>query len=217
MKKKIAVVMSEASDIASDKEFYDFEGNVVIKNKVKNGERGNELVPFTAAIYANAELGKSNLNKKYTGEYTILNDFTQYQLKDFIKQGRFVYHDVDGEARVLDDINGLLKVTDAKGSEFKDNQVVRITDALAIADARAFNMMYLGKVNIDTAGIESYRNRVIDIREAFVEKHALVDYDKKNLTVEKVEGKRGAVKVNSAVTPAECFRQVYITNIVQTK
>ena len=215
--KKIAVVLCEASDIGSDANFYDFEGNIVVKNKVKGSSKNNELVPFTSAIYASVEYGKSNLNKEYTGEYEIITDFTQYQLTDFIKQGRFVYHDVNGVKRVLEDINGLVTVTDEKGAEFKENQVVRIVDELAKADALVFNTMYLGKVNIDKAGIESYKNKLIDIREKFVNDHALVDFDRENLTVEKVEGVRGAIKVESAVTPAECFRQLYLTNIVKTK
>ncbi len=213
---KFATVLCEASDIAGDTTLYDYEGVVVVKNKVKGSSvKGNELVPFTAGIYANAELGKSNLNRQYTGEYEVITEFTQYQLKNLIKEGRFVYHQVGDTVRVLEDVNGLITTTDTKGAEFKDNQVIRVTDALALADAKAFNDMYLGKVNIDKAGIESYENKVIEIRDYFMSKNALIDYDKSSVKVEVVEGNRGAVKVDSMVTPAECFRQLYLTNYVR--
>ncbi|WAW15455.1 phage tail sheath subtilisin-like domain-containing protein [Peptostreptococcus equinus] len=215
---KFATVVCEASDIGGDITMYDFEGVVVVKNKVKGEKvKGNELVPFTAAIYANAELGRSNLNRLYTGEYDVVTEFTQFQLNEFRKQGRFVYHQVGDSVRVLEDVNGLITTTDTKGSEFKDNQVIRVLDALAMADAKVFNEMYLGKVNIDKPGIESLQNKIVEIREAFLAKNALKAYDKKGIKVEEVqiEGVRGAVKVDSVITPAECFRQLYLTNYVQ--
>lgn len=214
---KFATILCEASDLGGDSQIYDYEGVVVVKNKVKDGTKGNELVPFTSAIYANASLGKSNLNRQYTGEYEVVADYTQLQLKDLIKAGRFVYHRVGDTIRVLEDVNGLVTFTDTKGSEFKDNQVVRVLDALAISDARVFNEVYLGKVNIDTAGKESYRNKIIDVREEFLKRGALKDYDKDSIQVEEIkkDDVRGAVKVDSNVTPAECFRQLYLTNYVR--
>lgn len=216
---KFATVLCEASDISDDKEMYDYEGVVVVKNKVKAQDsiKGNELVPFTAGIYANVDLGKSNLNRLYTGEYEIDTDFTQYQLKNLVKEGRFVYHRVGDTVRVLEDVNGLISTTKEKGQEFKDNQVVRVTDALAIADAKAFNEMYLGVVNMDKEGIESYENKVVEVREIFLKARALESYDRDSVKVERVEADniRGAVKVSSVVTPAECFRQLYLTNYVR--
>lgn len=215
---KFATVMCEASDIGGDSQIYDYEGLVVVKNKVKAGTvKGNELIPFTAAIYANAKLGKSNLNRQYTGEYEVITDFAQAELTKLKKAGKFVYHSVGDTVRVLEDINGLITTTSTKGAEFKDNQVVRILDALAIADARVFNEMYVGKVNIDTAGKESYLNKIIDVREEFLKEGALKDYDKASIEIVEIndEDVRGAVKVDSHVTPAECFRQLYMTNYVR--
>lgn len=215
---KFATILCEATDIAGDAKIYDYEGLVIVKNKVK-GEtvKGNELVPFTAAIYANAPIGKSNLNRQYTGEYEVITDYTQLQLKDLIKLGRFIYHRVGDTVRVLEDVNGLVTISDVKGAEFKDNQVVRVLDALAIADARVFNEIYVGKVNIDTAGKESYRDKVIDVRKEFLKQGALKDYDKDSIQVVEInnDNVRGAIKVDSIVTPAECFRQLYLTNYVR--
>lgn len=200
---------------APGEELYNHESIVAIENKVLDkGAKGNELVYFTAAIYASTPFGKSNLNKKYTGEFKVNTEYTQGQLTQLAKEGKFVYHQVGDEVRVLEDINSLTTFTEEKGEEFKENQVVRIVDALAIEDAIVFNTMYLGKVNINKSALESYENKVRDIREHFVDEGALVDYDK-DIKVEKVEGVRGAVKVTSGVRPAECFRQLYATNLVR--
>lgn len=214
---KFATILCEASDLAGDTALYDFEGFVVTVNKVKDKEvKGTELVPFTAAIYANAGLGKANLNKAYSGEYEIIADYTQPQLKELAKQGRFVYHRVGDTFRVFEDINGLITTSETKGEEFKDNQVIRICDDLAMADAKVFNEIYLGDVNATKSGMESLENRLISIRDTFVSENALKSYDKESLKVEKIEsvgGKklRGAVKVSCGITPAECFRQLYMT------
>ncbi|WP_101773997.1 phage tail sheath subtilisin-like domain-containing protein [Peptostreptococcus faecalis] len=208
---KFATIMKRIPKVT-----YDYEGIVTVLNDVVGGI-GSELTYFTTALYANAELGKSNLNKKYNGEFEIIADYTQLELADFITEGKFVYHRVGDEFRVLEDINSLVTFTEEKGSDFKENQVIRVLDSLATADANIFNTMYLGKVNIDTAGIESYSNQILSIREAFLQNGALSDFDKEKIVVEKVEGEgiRGAIKVSSAVTPAECFRQVYLTNVVR--
>ena len=94
---------------------------------------------------------------------------------------------------------------------------MRVLDALAIADARVFNEIYVGKVNIDTAGKESYRDKVIDVRKEFLKQGALKDYDKDSIQVVEInnDNVRGAIKVDSIVTPAECFRQLYLTNYVR--
>lgn len=212
---KFGTIMAEATDLSGEN-IYDYEGVVVIKNQIKGtGKKGNELVPFTTAIYSSVELGKSNLNRQYTGEYEINTDYTQSQLKALTKSGRFVYHKVGDTVRVLEDVNSLVTINDEKREEFKDNQVIRTIDALALADAKAFNELYLGKVNIDKAGLESYENKVIEIRDYFLNNRALEDYDKASVKVERVEGIRGAIKVDCIVTPPQCFRQLYLTNYVR--
>ncbi|WP_101772329.1 phage tail sheath subtilisin-like domain-containing protein [Peptostreptococcus faecalis] len=198
---------------------YDYEGIVTVLNDVVAGT-GNELTYFTTALYANTELGKSNLNKKYNGEFEIIADYTQLELAEFINEGKFVYHRVGDEFRVLEDINSLVTFSEEKGEEFKENQVIRILDSLAMADANVFNSAYLGKVNIDKTGLESYEVDVIKIREEFLKLGAFRSYDKNSVVVEKVETVdgnkvRGVVRVNSVVTPAECFRQLYLTNVVK--
>ncbi len=212
---KFGTIFSEVESLGED-DIYDYEGLVVVKNKVRGENvKGNELVPFTAAIYASVPLGKSNLNREYTGDYDIISEFTQTELKGIIKNGRFAYHKVGDRYRVLDDINSLVKTNEAKNIEFKDNQVVRVVDSLAMSDANVFNQYYLGKVNIDKAGIESYEQKVIAVRDEYVQIGALREFDRDGVKVERVEGVRGAVKVNSVVTPSECFRQLYLTNYVK--
>lgn len=199
-----------------DENIYDHEGIIAVENDILDkGAKGNELVYFTSAISASTELGKSNLNRLYTGEYKVNTNYTQAQLIEMINEGKFVYHSVGEDVRILKDINGLVTFTDKKGKEFRENQTIRILDALAIADANAFNSMYLGKVNIDKAGMESFQTKVLQIRDEFLQRGAFLDYSKETVKVEKVEGTRGAVKVTSGITPAECFEQLYATNIVR--
>lgn len=198
-----------------DENIYDHEGIIAVENDILDkGAKGSELVYFTAGISASVEVGKSNLNRVYTGEYKVDTNYTQAQLAEMEKEGKFVYHNVKESVRVLKDINGLVSFTEKKGKEFRENQIIRILDALAIADADAFNSIYLGSVNIDKAGMESFETKALQVRAKFFKSGALLDYSRE-IKVEKVEGKRGAVKLTSGVTPAECFEQLYTTNIVR--
>ena len=55
-------------------------------------------------------------------------------------------HDVDGETRVLSDINTFVSITDEKGADFSSNQTIRVLDQIANDIAVLFGTKYLGKV-----------------------------------------------------------------------
>ena len=52
------------------------------------------------------------------------------QLKAAVRDGKFTFHLVGTEVRVLEDINTMVTVSDTLGDVFKDNQTVRVIDQI---------------------------------------------------------------------------------------
>lgn len=194
--------------------FYNDKCVTVVHNKVKNkGLTGNELLYYVAGESSSVKIGETTQNKAYRGELEINADFTNLELIDLKENGKYVYHKVGDEFRVLEDINGKITITDVEGEEFKENQVIRAIDALSIADSTRFNKTFMSK-NINISSLETFKNALMDVREQFVEEGALKGFNKDSIEVKEVEGQRGVIMARSEITPPECFKTLYITNVL---
>src|SRR5690606_11090987 len=97
------------------------------------------------------------------GEYTLdmSETKTQQQLTELLKAGKYVFHRVGEEIRVLEDVNTFTSFTVDKNEDFSMNQVIRVLDQIAIDTANIFNNRYLGKVSNDKAGRISLWNDIV--------------------------------------------------------
>ena len=146
----------------------------------------------------------------YDGEYTPDTRYTQTQLEAGIQEGSFMLHDVDGETRVLSDINTFVSITDEKGADFSSNQTIRVLDQIANDIAVLFGTKYLGKVPNDGAGRISLWNDIVSHHQKLQAIRALEDFDPEGITVEKGESKK-SVAVSDHVTPVNAMEQLYMT------
>ena len=60
---------------------------------------------------------------------------TQKELEQAIKAGKFMFHNVDDEVRVLTDINTFVSFKEDKNEDFQSNQTIRVLDQDAIETA----------------------------------------------------------------------------------
>lgn len=105
----------------------DYMGVIGVKNNVTDeGWSEAALVYWVTGAECGCEVNKSCQNKKYDGSFTVEADFTQSQLEAAIKAGEFTLHKVNGDIRVLEDINTMVTTTDTEGDIFKDNQTIRL-------------------------------------------------------------------------------------------
>ena len=140
-------------------------------------------------------------------------DFTQAQLEAAILAGEFTLHRVGNDVRVLRDINSLVTTTADKGAIFKNNQTVRVIDAIANDIAVLFNTKYLGQIPNDAAGrvslwadIVQHHYQLQDLRaiEGFLDEHVVVEAGDSKI----------AVKVTDQITVVNAMEQLYMTCIV---
>lgn len=198
----------------------DYEGIIEVGSKVVDfnsaipgmGQYG--LVYWATGVSAGCAVNKSNTNKRYDGELTVNVDYTQADLEKGIKTGRFMFHNVGGEVRILEDINSLVTVSDTKGDVFKANQTVRVCDQIANDVAVLFNTRYLGIVPNDATGRVALWNDICKIYQALESIRAIEDFDPDTVTVEQGDTKKAVVCTTKDLNVINAMAQLYLSVVV---
>lgn len=189
----------------------DYMGVISVKNNVTDeGWSEAALVYWVTGAECGCEVNKSCQNKKYDGSFTVEADFTQSQLEAAIKTGEFTLHKVNGDIRVLEDINTMVTTTDTEGDIFKDNQTIRVIDQLANDDAVLFNTKYLGVVPNNAAGRTSLWSDLVKLRQQLQELGAIEDFADSDVSIAQGDTKKSVV-VTNAITVVNAMGKLYMT------
>ena len=189
----------------------DFMGVISVNNKVLDeGWSEASLVYWVTGASAGCAVNKSNQNRKYDGEFTVDTPYTQNQLKAAIKAGKFTFHLVGTDIRVLEDVNTMVTVSDTMGDIFKDNQTVRVVDQIGNDIAALFNTKYLGVVPNDAAGRISLWSDIVKHHEQLQEIRAIENFSDADVTVAQGETKKSVV-VTDSVTVVNAMGRLYMT------
>ncbi|NYV67277.1 phage tail sheath subtilisin-like domain-containing protein [Bacillus sp. Gen3] len=191
----------------------DYEGVISVENKTTDADP-QSLVYWVTGASAGCAVNKSSTNKKYDGEFTIDVDYTQTALEDALLAGKFIFHKVGDEVRVLEDINTLVTFTEEKNSDFRSNQTVRVLDQIANDIAVLFNNRYLGKIPNNDSGRVSLWNDIVRHHQELETLQAIENFKADDVVVEKGNEKK-AVVVSDAVTVVNAMAQLYMTVKVQ--
>ena len=192
----------------------DYEGVISVENKSLTPDWSE-----TSAVYwvAGAEAGclvnKSVTNKIYDGEFTLECKENQTGLKVGIGKGKFLFHKVDDEVRVLTDINTFTSFTVEKNIDFSSNQTIRVLDQIAIDIASIFNKRYLGQVPNDAEGRTDLWKDFVKHHETLLTLRAIENFTDKDVEISKGEDKKSVVVIDN-VTPVNCMEKLYMTVIV---
>ena len=172
------------------------------------------LVAWVSGAVAGCKVNESCTNMLYDGELDIMCDRTQAELEKCLTDGQFVFHNVYGEVRVLEDINSLTTFTDDKGEDFKYNQTIRVIDQVANDIAKLFNTKYLGRIPNNASGRVSLWADIVAHHRQLEAMQAIEAFDSSLLTVEQGNNKKSVV-VNDAITVVNAMAQLYMTVVIQ--
>ena len=187
----------------------DYEGVVSVENKV-NGENEAAAIYWTTGVIAGCAVNKSNTNKVYDGEFDIDVNYTQAQLADALDTGKFIFHKVTNEVRVLEDINTFVSATDEKSIDFSSNQTIRVIDQIANDVADIFNTKYLGKIPNNASGRVSLWNDIVSHHRELETLGAIEDFVADDVVVEQGQTKKSVV-MQDKVTIVNAMSQLYMT------
>lgn len=173
------------------------------------------LVYWMTGASAGCAVNKSNTNKHYDGELEINVDFTQAQLEQGITAGRLMFHNVNGEVRILEDIDSLVTVSDTKGDVFKSNQTIRVCDQIANDTAVLFNTRYLGTVPNDASGRIALWNDICKLHQDLESIRAIEAFDPESVTVEQGGTKKAVLCTISNLNIVNAMAQLYMSVLIQ--
>lgn len=193
----------------------DFEGVIDVLNPVDTTDGADiwSAVYWATGVAAGTNVNQSATNRMYSGEFNILVNHTQTQLENAIRTGKFAFHRVGSDVRVLDDINSLVTLTDKKNADFQHNQTIRVIDQIANDIAVLFSTKYLGVVPNDADGRISLWSDIVQHHEQLQTIRAIESFSGEDVTVEQGETKRSVV-VNDRITPVNAMTQLYMTAVV---
>lgn len=172
-------------------------------------ENNTDAVYWTVGALAGCPVNKSVTNAKYDGEYEINTNYTQEQLETALKSGKFVFHKVGEDVRVLEDINTLTTFTEEKSEDFKENQTIRVIDQIGNDIAAIFNTRFLGIIPNDNSGRAALWNEIVKHHSNLQAIGAIENFSGDNVTVQEGNTKRSVV-VNDVITPINCMTQLYM-------
>ena len=189
----------------------DFMGVISVKNKTTDeGFSEASLVYWVTGASAGCAVNKSNQNRKYDGDFTVETPHTQNQLKAAIKAGKFTFHKVGADVRVLEDINTMVTTSDTMGDIFKDNQTIRVIDQIGNDIAVLFNTKYLGVVPNDAPGRISLWSDIVKHHEQLQDIRAIENFSDADVKVNQGDTKK-AVVVTDLVTVVNAMGKLYMT------
>jgi len=205
----------------------DYEGVISVENSIRGsamagsavvgvtalGDDAAALVYWVTGAEAACEVSRTNENKKYDGELVVDTAYTQLELTEGVRSGKFLFHKVGDDVRALMDINSLITFTDEKGDDFGNNQTIRVLDQIGNDIASLFNTRYLGIVPNDDSGRVALWNDIVSYNKELVTLRAIETFDSKEITVAAGNTKRSVV-VECPVTPINCMSQLYMTVVV---
>lgn len=188
----------------------DYEGVINVGTAVSDtGASAASLVYWVGGKCAACSMGKSITNTVYDGEFTPVCTETQAQLEAAIGDGKFMFHQVGDDIRVLMDINSLVTFTEDKSSMMAKNEIIRVTDYLNNAIAQLFNTRYIGKVLNNDTGRAHLKQDIASIQDALVQ-IGVVEYDNADLVVS-LGSDKGDVVISDLITVNAAMVRLYMT------
>lgn len=176
-------------------------------------DQNKDLVYWVAGREAGCETNESVSSAIYDGELRPFMNYKQRDLIQAIEKGEFVFHEVDGRARVLADINSYTNFSVRKNEDFAQNQVIRVLHQIANDWATIFNTRYLDKELNDelgrTALWNDFHNHLLKLQGA----RAIINVEEKDIIVEAGEAKN-AVYALAKIQPILVMNKLYTEVIV---
>lgn len=191
----------------------DYEGVISVENEVTDDVNKASVVYWTTGAQAGCAVNKSLTNTAYDGEFKIKVDYTQSQLADALESGKFIFHNVTGEVRVLEDINTFTSVTDEKSIDFSNNQTIRVIDQIANDVAALFNTKYLGKIPNNASGRISLQSDVVAIHRVLEDIQAIENFSADDIVVAQGDTKKSVV-LTDKITVINAMSQLYMSCVI---
>lgn len=196
----------------------DYEGVIGVWNTATHSSMDvdeHAVVYWAAGAQAGVAVNKSLTNAKYDGELTLDTDLTQAELTAALKAGKLMFHNVNGDTRILEDINTLLTLSDTKGEVFQSNQTIRVCDQIANDIAVLFNTRYVGVVPNDASGRSALWGDITHYMKQLESIRAVENFDPDTVSCEQGDKKKAVLVTVNGLNIVNAMAQLYMSVIIQ--
>lgn len=196
----------------------DYEGVIGVWNTATHSSMDvdeHAVVYWAAGAQAGVAVNKSLTNAKYDGELTLNTDYKQAELTAALKAGKFMFHNVNGDTRILEDINTLLTLSDTKGEVFQSNQTIRVCDQIANDIAVLFNTRYVGVVPNDASGRSALWGDITHYMKQLESIRAVENFDPDTVSCEQGDKKKAVLVTVNGLNIVNAMAQLYMSVIIQ--
>lgn len=196
----------------------DYEGVIGVWNSATHSSMDvdeHAVVYWATGAHAGVAVNKSLTNAKYDGELTLDTDYKQAELTAALKAGKFMFHNVNGLTRVLEDINTLLTLSDTKGEVFQSNQTMRVCDQIANDVAVLFNERYLGTVPNNASGRSALWGDITHYIKQLEDIQAVENFDPDTVSCEQGDKKKAVLVIVNGLNIINTMAQLYMSVIIQ--
>ena len=173
------------------------------------------IVYWATGAQAGVAVNKSLTNAKYDGELVLDTELTQVELTTALKAGKFMFHNVNGQIRILEDVNTLLTLTDTKGEVFQSNQTMRVCDQIANDIAVLFNERYVGVVPNDASGRSTLWGDITHYIGELEKIRAVENFNPDTVTCEQGDRKKAVLVTVNGLNVVNAMAQLYMSVIIQ--
>lgn len=197
---------------------YNFKKNSELIINVTTPAEGSKLpsdiVYWVAGAEAGCEINRTVGNDIYDGELKLKPINKARDQIAALRNGEFVFHEVDNEVRVLDDINSLTEFSKSKNKDFSKNQIIRVLHQIANDWSTIFNTLYLDKELNDKTGQSILWNDFTNHANKLQNIRAIRNFEAEDIIVDFGEDK-DAVYAEFAVCPVLAMKKLYLSVIVE--
>lgn len=188
-----------------------YEGVINLGSKaLTDGLPESGLVFWLLGAEAGCAVNATLTNAVYDGETKAEATASQRDLQQALLEGRLVLHRLNGELRVLEDVNSLQNWQEGGLEDRRFNQTVRVLDQIVLDLAALFYQRYLGIVPNDNAGRISLWSDVVAYYRKLEGLRAIESFDPADVTVAQGDNKK-AVVISSYLNVTNAMSQLYLT------
>lgn len=161
---------------------------------------------------AGTELGSNPASRIYNGEYDFTYVSDKLEAERAIREGKLVLHRVDGEIRLLEDVNTYTNYSKEMNEDWSSNEVVRIAFQRAKDITVLFKKYYMQKALNNADGRSMlWADCVYHAKDVLQGQLGVLEgYEPEDTTVEKGIQKGGVV-IYDAITPVTTMNKLYMT------
>ena len=197
----------------------DYEGVIGVWNTATHPTIPNvdehAVVYWATGAQAGVAVNKSLTNAKYDGELVLDTEYTQPELTAALKTGKFMFHNVNGQTRILEDINTLITLSDTKGEIFQSNQTMRVCDQIANDIAVLFHERYLGVVPNDASGRATLWGDITHYIRELEKIKAVENFNPDTVTCEQGDKKKAVLVNVNGLNVVNSMAQLYMSIIIR--